>query len=422
MKTIVVVGFDDFTENYLGARIGEGQDVRFVPALTRQEVIIGDTGFAFEESLDLAERRAREADADAVITYWDFPSSLIAPLLAERCGYPYASTQSVMKAEHKLWFRQEQAKVIDAPGFCPVDPFADDPLSGITLDFPFWVKPVVGHSSMLGFEITSKEDFDTALKEIREGIVELTEPFVFPLSQVTLPDTLADHGATLCMAEEMISQGEQYTIEGYVHRGAVVVYGAVASVREPNGHTFARYQYPADLPAGVLARMEGAAVKIIRQIGYDGCPFNMEFFYDRESDRLSVLEMNTRLSQSHSDLFDKVDGQPHQQIAVELALGQTPRWRSGAGPFPLAAKCFVRRWEDGVVKRVPDEEQISRLHEEQPETMVELGVAEGQRLSELPEQEEYSYELADLFIGAQDEDELVRKKDRALEILEFEFE
>jgi hypothetical protein len=422
MRTIAVVGYDDFTEDYLGGRVGAREDVRFVPALTREEVIIEDKGFPFEQRLDLAERRAREAGAAGVITYWDFPSSAVAPLLAERCGFPYASTQSVMKAEHKLWFRREQAEVLDTPGFCGFDPFGEDPLAEITLDYPFWIKPVVGHSSMLGFEITCREDFDAALKEIRDDIVELTRPFVYPLEQARLPEDLAERGATLCMAEELISKGEQYTIEGYVHDGEMVVYGAVASVREPNGHTFARYQYPADLPSETVARMEAIAEKIIRRIGYDGCPFNMEFFHEPDADHLHVLEMNTRMSQSHSDLFNKVDGQPHQVIAVELALGQTPRWRRGAGKFALAAKCFVRRWEDGVARRVPGERQIAALHAEQPETMVELKVEAGQRLSELPEQETYSYELADLFIGASDEAELLRKHERALELLDFEFD
>ena len=169
-----------------------------------------------------------------------------------------------------------------------------------------------------------------------------------------------------------------------------------------------------------VQRMEEIAGRIIGRIGYDNCPFNMEFFLEPGTGDLHVLEMNSRLSQSHSDLFYKVDGQPHEVLAVELALGRTPRWRRGAGRFELAAKCFVRRWEDGLVRRVPGEAQLAALHEEQPETLVELKVTEGQRLSELPEQEEYSYELADLFIGARDEAELLRKKDRAEAILDFE--
>ena len=422
MQKIAVVGYDDFTSDYLAETAGRREAVEFVPALTREETIIEQSGFPFEERLDLAERRAREAGAAAVITYWDFPSSLIAAFLAKRMEAPYASVEAVMKCEHKFWFRREQAKVMDTPGFCAFDPFADDPLDQITLDFPFWIKPVVGHSSMLGFEIKNREDFAAALSEIRSDIEELTRPFAYPLRHTEMPQDLVECGPTLCMAEELIAQGDQYTIEGFVHGGEMTGYGTVASIREPNGHTFNRYQYPADIDAETRKRMEDATDAIIRQIGYDTCPFNIEFFHDPKTGRLNVLEMNSRLSQSHSHLFDKVDGRPHQTIAVELALGETPEWRSGAGDFKIAAKHFVRTQKDGVVSRAPGDDDLKRLHHEMPDVVVESNVSKGDRLSELPEQESYSYELADLFIGAQNEEELLRKYDRAIEILPYEID
>lgn len=421
MQTIAVVGFDDFTEDYLAKRVGEREGVRFVPAITRDETIIAGADYPFEERLELGARRIEEAGADGIITYWDFPSSLITPLLARRFGFPYASLESIMKCEHKYWFRQQQADIVETPAFCSFDPFASDPLGQISLDFPFWIKPVVGHSSMLGFEISDEEDFTSALAQIRQGIQGLTAPFEYPLSQCALPGELRAAGATLCLAEEIISDGDQYTIEGYVSEGEVHVYGIVASVREANGHTFNRYQYPADLANDTSERMREMASRVISHIGYDCCPFNMEFFHQTESGRLHILEINTRLSQSHSDLFNKVDGQPHQQIAVELARGESPQWRSGAGKFAVAAKHFLRRYEDGEVRRIPGRDQLDRLHDEMPDIIVELKVSEGDRLSALPEQEEYSYELADLFVGADDEKELLCKYERAVQMLEFEF-
>ena len=276
--------------------------------------------------------------------------------------------------------------------------------------------------SMLGFEITDEESFRSALAEIRESIEALTAPFEYPLAQCDLPADLRAAGPTLCLAEEIISGGDQYTIEGYVSEGRVHVYGVVASVREANGHTFNRYQYPANLDTDTLRRMHESAARILAHVGFDHCPFNMEFFHEPEHGEMHILEINTRLSQSHSDLFNKVDGQPHQQIAVDLARGVTPHWRRHGGEFSVAAKHFMRRHQDGVVRRVPDSDQIERLHREMPDIIFALKVAEGDRLSELPEQEEYSYELADLFIGAHDEHELLHKYERAAEILEFEFD
>jgi hypothetical protein len=46
----------------------------------------------------------------------------------------------------------------------------------------------------------------------------------------------------------------------------------------------------------------------------------------------------------------------------------------------------------------------------------------GDRLSELYDQDSYSYALGVVYLGADDEDELIRKYEQALEGLPFEFE
>lgn len=423
-RNVAVIGLDDFNGKYLFEDLRDAGDVGFHTALDREEIAIHDSSYPFEERLSLARRRmgAIPGGVDGVITYWDFPASAMAPFLAQAFDLPYASPESVMKCEHKLWSREEQAKVVETPGFCAFHPFGDDPAAEITLDYPFWMKPVVGHSSMLGFNIEGPEDFAAALEETRAHLKELTRPFRFVLENVDLPGRLAEKGASLCIAEEIISGGEQYTLEGYVRHGEVMSYGVIESVRLPNEHSFSRYQYPSSLDAGVVARMKEATRLIMRQFGFDNSPFNIEFFYDTEKDRIDVLEINSRISQSHSYLFKQVDGQPHQQVAVDLALDREPRWRRREGPFPLAAKFFLRRFEDAVARDVPGEEALLRLHEAMPDVRPFINVRPGQRLSELADQESYSYEIADLFISGRDEDELCDKYRTCQRILQFEFE
>jgi hypothetical protein len=422
-NSIGVIGMDEFNSRYLLKDLRDTDDIEFHTLLDRDEISIVDSGFPFEERLNTALKRARAVDGgiDGVVTHWDFPSTMITPLLAEELGTPYATPEAVMKCEHKLWSRQEEKKVTKTPGFCGFHPFSDDPLAEIDLDYPFWVKPVVGHSSMLGFEIRNGEDFDAALAEIREHITELTRPFRYALEHIPLPEKLAEQGATLCIAEEIISREDQFTLEGYAHDGQVEIYGVIDSIREPNGHTFSHYQYPTQADQAVVARMEDITRKVIHQIGYKDSPFNIEFFYNPETDHLHLLEINSRVSQSHSDLFLKVDGQPNQQIAVDLALGRTPRWRRGAGEFDMAAKFFLRCHEDARVEAVPTEAMLQRLEREMPDVRVDIGVEPGQRLSELHEQESYSYEIADLFIGGRDAKELDEKYEACNRILQFEF-
>jgi hypothetical protein len=116
-----------------------------------------------------------------------------------------------------------------------------------------------------------------------------------------------------------------------------------------------------------------------------------------------------------------VDGVSDLQILVDLALGRRPDFPHREGRFRCAGKFFVRRHEDALVRRIPGETEQQRLAQAIPGTLVKVHVREGMRLSELPNQDSYSFEVADLFVGADNEDELVGKSHRAAEMLAFDF-
>jgi hypothetical protein len=71
---------------------------------------------------------------------------------------------------------------------------------------------------------------------------------------------------------------------------------------------------------------------------------------------------------------------------------------------------------------VPDADAIARVVERQPGTIVKVAVQPGQHLRELQGQDQYSFEVAQLLIGARDQLELVDKYRDALRMLEFGIE
>ncbi|MEX2614566.1 MAG: ATP-grasp domain-containing protein [Alphaproteobacteria bacterium] len=423
-KNVAVVGYDNFNEKYLLETIRDAEEICFVPVLDRNETAIQKQSYPFAERLQLGLQRLNgiSGGVEGIITFWDFPSSALTPFLARDANLRYASVESVIKCEHKVWSREEQAAVVDTPKFAPFYPFDDDPLGDVTLDFPFWVKPAVGHSSILGFEIRNVEEFQDALEKIRSSIRTHTTPFRYVMENVDLPDRLAEKGASLCIAEEIISHGDQVTLEGYVQDGEIFVYGVVDSLRLENEHSFSRYQYPSALDEQTIARMKEKTAKIMRRFGYDNCPFNIEFFHDDSTGRIDVVEVNSRVSQSHADLFYKVDGQSNFQIPVDLALGRSPRWDSGMGEFAVAAKFFIRIFENGRSTSVPDAASLGALERAMPDVRVDVKIAPGQLLADLPEQESYSYEIADVFVGGRDEKELIEKFEASKDFLHFEFQ
>jgi hypothetical protein len=80
---------------------------------------------------------------------------------------------------------------------------------------------------------------------------------------------------------------------------------------------------------------------------------------------------------------------------------------------------MVRCHKDGKVIAVPGRDEIEALKRRFPEAQIVIQIEAGMRLSDLRDQDSYSYEIADLFLGADSQDELVKKYQTALDMLPF---
>ena len=424
MKQIIVVGLDDGHLEQLKA-LPEADDFQFQPLLTRDEVK-QQTQAPVEWLLSegVQQLRDRRGEVDAVIGYWDFPVSTILPILRRAAGLPGPSLEAVLACEHKYWSRRLQSEVAaeHTPPFCAIDPFADDPLSRIDVDYPFWLKPVKAVLSNLGFRIENAIDFSEAIERIRSDIHRWGAPFNLILEHANLPEGIAAVDGYRCIAEGLISAEHQATQEGWVFRGEVLIYGTIDSQRTgPAGSSFDRYQYPSRLPSEVLERMSEISRRVIGHIGYDNGPFNIEYFWDPDSDRVWLLEVNPRISKSHAPLFRLVDGRYHHQVMVDLGLGGRPRFHPGEGDCRVAAKFMVRRFCDEIVERVPNADELAEIEAAIPHLQIHIEVEPGKRLSELRDQDSYSFQVAVLFIGAADEPEREAKYDDCMRRLPLEF-
>lgn len=421
-KNIFVVGLDDFNRKRLEA-IRNADAYAFHPLLDLKQVQ-GAQSFPIREWLAEAEDKLRAFDGpiDAILGFWDFPVSMMVPILRESFGLPGASLRSVVACEHKYWSRLEQARVVPehVPRFQAVDPFADDALDRIEIEPPVWIKPIKAFASQLGFLANDDEEIRRALAAIRQGICRFGDPFDEVLSRVDLPEDVAGVTGRYVMVEEVL-RGHQCTLSGYIHRGEVHGYGVIDSLNYPGTPCFARYQYPSTrISEAAQEHMVAIAGAVLRRVGFDNSAFNVEFFCDDERDHLDVLEVNTRISQSHADLYTKVDGASNHQVLVELALGYEPSFPRGQGRYMIAGKHHVRSFGGEVVTRVPHEDDFRRVAEELPDVEVLVQVEEGARIKDLPDQDSYSARLGVVYLGASDEDQLLRRWKRALEILRFE--
>jgi hypothetical protein len=417
---VFVLGLDEANLAELRA-VPETDSYRFHPLLSVPELQEGDISIVDLLAKAREQLRSFDGEIGAIVGYWDFPVSSMVPILCREFGVPGPDLRPIVTCEHKYWSRLEQRRAAPeaVPGFGLVDlDNAHAPPRG--LSYPMWLKPIKGFSSELAFQVTNDDEFADAVAKISDGVERVGEPFQYVLEQLELPSEVAEAGPRHCLAEEAIS-GNQVATEGYVYHGGIHVYGVLDSVTYPDSSVFLRHQYPSQLPPPVSQRLVETTKKIIKQVGLDNATFSIEFFYNPNTDAIMVLEVNPRHSQSHAPVFDLVDGVPNHHVMLRLATDRDPDFDSDThrGDYQIAAMYNYRRFRDGVVRTAPTDSELHELHEQLPGVTVTPIPTEGQRLSDLAAQDSYSFELADIAVGAHNLDELEHTYQQVIEQLPF---
>ena len=422
IKHVFVIGLDDI--NLAELKTVKGAEKYEFHGLVDYDIMVNPASYDMDAIMADARKTLKEAPGvDAIIGHWDFPTTSMIPILRREWNLPGPSLESVLFCENKYWTRvaNNRAAPDCCPDYQPLDPFTEEPLRDLQMDYPFWLKPTTSFSSYLGFRIETEAQYLEAMASIRENIHVFSDPFDRILDYVENPELLPPEGHGPTALAEAIIGGRLCTLEGYVHDGDVVVYGILDSLRGPNLVSFLSYQYPSLLPEGVQNRMCARAGSILTSIGLNNSPFNMEFFWDPDTDALWLLEINPRISKSHCPIFQMATGASHHEVAIDIALGRRPDFPRDEGRFPMAAKFMPRVFGDAEVLRVPSDEEIEAVRRHFPEMILDVGIEEGMRLSDLRGQDSYSFEIADLFIGGQDEEELHQKFRDIMNMLDFRF-
>ena len=423
-SSIYIIGSDSFNMKLL-ENMPDADKYYFIPTLDMEDTNPGNLYVDFDELYATARKKITEHERkpDAIIGHYDFPVTSLVPLLRRDFEIPGASPESVAKLEHKYWMRKEQEKIFPdtTPDYVAINPFDPAQARKDIPDYPFWLKPVMGHSSMLGFMVEDDDDFERALHACRQEIHALGEPFTQFLAHLDNKNEIGEIDGNYAVAESLISAPEQFTLEGYVHNENVTIYGVINSLRQgKHNSSFACYKYPGKLPDAIIKKATDYTQRFLNYIEYDDAAFNIEFFWDPETDVVNLLEINPRISKSHSPLFDMVDGSTHHKVPIDLCLGKKPQMPEKKGNVQIAGKFMLRSFEkDGIVKQVPSQDKIDELKRIFPDMSVHIHVNKDQKLSTLPFQDSYSYEIAVIFLGAENEEMLIDMYERCQDSLDI---
>jgi biotin carboxylase len=349
---------------------------------------VADPLAEIERILDLVKGR----EIAGVISSDDYPGSALAAAVARRLGRPAPDPEVVLICQHKYLSRVAQEK--RAPDAVP--PFAlIDVANGAslppTLAFPIFVKPVKSFLSIGAERIASQAELAARLLRWKEH-----DGFFLPLDRMLTHYAGTSVGTNRLIAEGVLA-GEQVTVEGYAFGGKAHIMGVVDSIMFPDTLAFARFDYPSTLPEGVQARMAEIATTVMEGLGFDNGLFNIEMMYDRETDRIAIIEINPRMASQFADLYEKVDGTNSYAVLLDIAQGREPQFKRKSGRYAFAASCVLRSFKDCVVVAFPNEADLERLATFYPDMRIELHGELGKKLSdELQDGTSYRYGIINL--------------------------
>jgi biotin carboxylase len=249
--------------------------------------------------------------------------ALAAALLAEKMGWPGTSPSAVVACQHKLHAREVLERVCpEANAAFQRLPAAYGEAAPAGLHFPSFVKPIKAAFSVLAKVVRSRDELHhfTRFGAYELWVIKrLVEPFE-RIAKRLLPHAGTAHSM---MLEEPV-HGEQYCLDGIVRHGQTQALGVVDAIMYPGTQAFMRFDYPSRLPDDVQAKALDVASRFLQAVGFTYGIFNMEFFYDPATGKLTVIEFNPRMASQFADLYLRVDGIDLYAMALAMAQGRDP--------------------------------------------------------------------------------------------------
>jgi hypothetical protein len=337
---------------------------------------LGLATFDMDRFVHAQIRRGRRRRWQGVFSAHEQYGALAAALVAQGLGLPGTDPKAILAAQHKAHARavlDEVAPEANLP-FRVLPARLGEPLNTTLItapEFPLYAKPVKAAFSVLARRIDTEQQLRSHLTFNaweRYLAYRLLAPFE-RIRERLLPDAGSAH--RMLLESPIDSNVPQYNLDGFVQNGEVLAIGVVDAVMYPGTQAFMRWDYPSQLDPGVQARALDIARRFLNAIGFTHGLFNLEFFHDPRSDRITVIECNPRMASQFSDLYRRVLGLDLHALAIRLALGQSGALTPREAPTAAVASSLVYRSFPGEVVPVsPGLAQRQALHERFPDALV----------------------------------------------------
>src|SRR6201987_2004537 len=214
-----------------------------------------------------------------------------------------ASLRAIKVAEDRLWFKDACRKIgLEVPASALVNNAQDALRLCDQRGFPLVIRPSFTLGGTGGSIAYNKEEFAEAISHaldmspVHEALVE-ESVLGWKEYELEVMRDYRDNFVVICSIENFDPMG--------VHTGDSITVAPAQTLTDKE------YQ-----------RMRDAAAAIIREVGVETGGSNVQFAINPENGRMTVIEMNPRVSRS-SALASKATGFPIAKIAARLAVGMS---------------------------------------------------------------------------------------------------
>lgn len=316
-----------------------------LPETTVRQVVVVDT-YDPEAVEDAVDQVASRFDVRGVVTWSDRDVVSVSRACA-RLGLPAPSVESATIARNKYLMREAMAARPELIArYARVTGQAELDKGREVVGFPAVLKPTSASGSKGIFVVQDEGE----LQQAYDQLMAYTRPEV---------DAVFTGNPNELILEELLV-GTEHSVEGFVHRGEVLVAGVTDKESTEDFRLEAAQIHPSTLPGNSLSAVRALTEAVVAEMGLDDCTFHLECIVD-EQGAARLVEVAARPGGDFiaSHLVTLATGISFQENVLRVATGVRPVLAEQADMYAGVRKVLAT--EEGVFEGLDGIEQAGNV-------------------------------------------------------------
>jgi hypothetical protein len=348
-------------------------------------------------------------------------SAVFAAVLCEKTGHTFASLASIVNCQNKYISRRIQRSVVPehTPNFALALEYLKDPDQ---LPDPVFIKPVRANISFGSHTIRGPDELEHYIGRETTEIERQNRYYLEALALCPeLDDPLNVGTCNHFLCEEFIA-GRQVTVDGYVFRGEVFLFGLTRAVFHEGSNCFSHHEFPCEVSPVLQERIRSGLDKLIPALGIEDSFFNAEIRIDESRETYLIVEVNSRIAFQFAKTIETVRGFDPLHLLCDVATGTRPDLSEARGDRPRYCYNFeLHAFSDQWIRRTPTQSGYEEIKLHYPDVCIRNLIQERRKLSDYKHNPE-SFRYCVLDIPGDSREEIMRKYHRVASMLRYEFE